>query len=212
MNRGKYLLSSAYFPPTNYISLIAAADEILLEKEENYVKQTYRNRCRIYAANGPMTLSVPVLDGSFRKTLLKDIRIDYTKRWQQVHIRAIESAYRSSPYFEYYFDEIKSVISAGHELLIDLNLQSIRTALKISGITTPVGYTEYFEKPSGESYDFRYILSPKQPDSLSKFSFAYYLQVFTDRHGFVPGLSILDLLFNSGPDSSDLLKKITPDH
>ena len=91
MNPGKYLLSSAYFPPVNYFSLIMTADEVVIENEENYIKQTYRNRCRIYAANGPMTLSVPVLDGSFRKTPLKEIRIDYSKRWQQVHLGAIES-------------------------------------------------------------------------------------------------------------------------
>jgi WbqC-like protein family len=209
MNPGKCLLSSAYFPPINYFSLIMAADRVLIENEENYIKQSYRNRCRIYAANGPMTLSVPVLAGSFRKTPLKETRIDYSKRWQQVHLGAIESAYRSSPYFEFYFDDIKDVISAGHELLIDLNLQTIIIALKISGITTPCSYTEAFEEPAGKPYDFRYLLSPKKPDRLSRFSFASYFQTFSDRHGFVPGLSILDLIFNMGPDSSDLIRRTT---
>lgn len=95
----KYLLSTAYFPPVHYMALIARSDEVLIEKEENYLKQTFRNRCYILSANGPLALSVPVLLGGLHKTTLKDTRIDYSKRWQQIHTRGITSSYKSSAYY-----------------------------------------------------------------------------------------------------------------
>jgi len=205
MTSGKLLLSSAYFPPLNYISLISAAEEVYIEKEENYIKQTYRNRCRICSANGPMTLSVPVLEGSFHKTPFKEIRIDYTKRWQQVHIGAIESSYRSSPYFEYYFDRVREIITKGDEYLSDLNFNSIKASLDITGVTTPVEFTGSFEKPVGHPNDFRYRISPKKTIEPGTFSIQKYHQVFSERFGFVPGLSILDLIFNMGPDSLKII-------
>ena len=208
MIEGKLLLSSAYFPPVNYISLISAVDSVLIEREETYLKQTYRNRCRICSANGPLTLSVPVLFGTFHKSSLKSIRIDYTKRWQQVHLGAIESSYRSSPYFEYYFDHIRDVINIGHEFLTDLNMHSLNTALALAGITTVVCYTNKFTKPCDAPGDFRYLLSPKKRESQLQFSLPEYPQVFSERYGFVPELSIIDLLFNTGPDSLDYLRKI----
>ncbi|EFK96299.1 WbqC-like protein family, partial [sediment metagenome] len=118
MIAGKILVSTAYLPPVAYFSMLFYADEVLIENKENYVKQTYRNRCYILSANGPQLLSVPVLLGSFHKTNIKDIRIDYTKRWQQVHLRAMTSSYRSSPYFEYYFDRIEKIISTNHEFIL----------------------------------------------------------------------------------------------
>jgi hypothetical protein len=207
MTPGKFLLSSAYFPPVNYFSVIAAAEEVCIEKEENYLKQSYRNRCRICSANGPLTLSVPVLEGSFHKTPFRDIRIDYSKRWQQVHIGAIESSYRSSPFFEFYFDIVREVINKGDEFLSDLNFNSLRAMLEITGIETNVKYTSSFEKTAGNSNDFRYRISPKKAVDTNIFTFSKYPQVFSERFGFVPGLSILDLIFNMGPDALDIVKK-----
>ena len=94
---GKILVSTAYLPPAEYFSLISHADEVLIEREENYLKQSYRNRCYILSAHGPQLLTVPVYLGSQHKTHIKDIRIDYSKRWQQIHLRAIIASYRSSP-------------------------------------------------------------------------------------------------------------------
>ena len=104
----KILLSSTYFPPINYLSIVSRADKIFIEKEENYLKQTYRNRCLILTANGPSSLSVPVLSGSSIKSPVRDIKIDYSKRWQQVHIRALISSYKSSAFFEYYFEDFEA--------------------------------------------------------------------------------------------------------
>lgn len=207
MTPGNILLSSAYFPPVNYISLISAANSVLIEKEETYLKQTYRNRCRIYSANGPLTLSVPVLFGTIHRSSLKSVRIDYTKRWQKIHLGAIEASYRSSPYFEYYYDPVRDVINTGHEFLTDLNMHSLNTVLKLAGIKAKVDYTNKFEKPSGAPGDFRYLLSPKKPERQSFFTFPDYPQVFSERYGFAPELSIIDLLFNAGPDSMDYLRK-----
>ena len=200
----KYLLSSAYFPPIEYISLISAADKAFIEHEENYLKQTYRNRCLILTANGQEALSVPVLTGSSKKTPVKEIRIDYSKRWQQVHLRALLSAYKSSAFFEYYFDDIERLISGKNEFLLDLNLNALVTILKITGITTPIAYTDIFEPIRDSEYDFRYKISPKKEKPGISSGKEYY-QVFSSKFGFVAGLSILDLIFNTGPDSAKYL-------
>jgi hypothetical protein len=203
----KYLLSTAYFPPIHYMALLARSDEVLIEREENYVKQTFRNRCYILSANGPLALSVPVLLGSVHKTPLKDIRIDYSKRWQQIHTRGITSSYESSPYFIYYFDQIVKVINGNHKFLIDLNLESLETILRIAGLFTTVIYTEVFEPLLKEAYDFRYEITPKKNIPATIFNLEGYFQVFKNKSGFVPGLSILDLIFNVGPDSISYLRK-----
>jgi hypothetical protein len=200
----KYLLSTAYFPPVYYISLINTSDKIFIENNENYLKQTYRNRCLILTANGQSALSVPVMEGSFRKTPVKDIRIDYTKRWQQVHLRALISSYKSSAFFEYYFEDIEKVILGKPEYLLDLNMSSLTTVLKITGISTQVAYTDFFEHTRGENYDFRYSISPKK-EKPGIFPAKEYYQVFSNKFGFVKGLSILDLIFNTGPDSVNYL-------
>jgi hypothetical protein len=200
----KYLFSSAYFPPIEYISLITAADKAYIEKEENYLKQTYRNRCSILTANGQEALSIPVLTGSSKKIPVKEIRIDYSKRWQQVHLRALQSAYKSSAFFEYYFDDIEKVISRKTEYLLDLNLNSLSTILKFIGISTPIAFTKTFEPAADRDYDFRYTISPKK-EKPGISSLKEYYQVFSNKFGFVGGLSILDLLFNAGPDSAKYL-------
>jgi hypothetical protein len=200
----KYLLSSAYFPPVHYLSIVSNADNILIETEENYLKQTYRNRCNILTANGVSPLTVPVLSGKLTKTLIKDIRIDYSKRWQQVHLRALISSYKTTAFFDYYFDEIERIISSKPEFLIDLNQSSLYTILKITGIKTGVSKTGTFEPVEGKDWDLRYTISPKK-EKPGIYSGKEYFQVFSNRYGFVPGLSALDLIFNTGPDSTSYL-------
>jgi len=199
---GKILVSTAYLPPVTYFSLLSAADEVLIEREENYIKQTYRNRCYILSASGPHILSVPVLTGSFHKTAVKDIRIDYSKRWQQIHLRAMTAAYNSSPYFEYYFESFEQIISASPDFLLDLNMELISVACKSLRIDTPITYTTHFEPVTTRTADFRYTFTPKKKE---QGEFREYLQVFQHGKGFVPGLSIADLIFNMGPDSYQYL-------
>jgi hypothetical protein len=199
---GKILVSTAYLPPVEYFSIISGADEIFIEKEENYLKQTYRNRCYILSAHGPQLLSVPVYLGSLHKTPVKDIRIDYSKRWQQVHIRAITASYNSSPYFEFYFENIEKIISRNYDFLLDLNMDLTESVLEILKMKKVISYTTNFEPVGVMECDFRYKITPKEK---SHFTVKEYFQVFNKGEGFVPGLSIIDLVFNMGPDAVDFL-------
>lgn len=199
------LVNTAYFPPVNYLSLFSAAEKVLIEREENYIKQTFRNRCSIYSANGPMNLTVPVLLGSFHKTPVKEIKIDYSKRWQQIHLGALVSSYKSSPFFEYYFSSVENVILRNHRFLLDLNLHSLEVVMEATGIRLPVDYTEEFIIDSGEPWDYRNRINPKKKDEEWLRGFKKYNQVFEERYGFIPGLSVIDLIFNTGPDAGNIV-------
>jgi hypothetical protein len=195
---GKILVSTAYLPPVEYFHVISGANEIYIEREENYLKQTYRNRCYILSAHGPQLLTVPIYLGSLHKTPVKDIRIDYSKRWQQVHLRAITASYGSAPYFEFYFENIEKIISKKHEFLLDLNMELTRSILEMLKIRKDLAYTTDFEAAVDNVNDFRYSISPKKKNI---FRTETYSQVFNAGNDFVPGLSIIDLVFNMGPDS-----------
>lgn len=199
---GKILLSTAYLPPVEYFSLIARTDEVLIESEENYRKQSYRNRCYILSAHGPQLLSVPVYLGSQHKTRVRDTRIDYSKRWQQVHLRAITASYNASPYFQFYFENIEKIISKKIEFLFDLNLQLTESVLKMLKLNKKITYTTEFQPVGEADNDFRYKISPKEE---SQFAVKEYLQVFNSKNRFVQRLSIIDLIFNAGPEAGGYL-------
>jgi hypothetical protein len=191
------LLSTAYFPPAEYFSLIKNAETVLIEQKENYVKQTYRNRCKILASNGILSLTVPVMKGTPVKVQTKDIVIDYSKRWQQVHIRAFVSSYSRSPYFQFYFEQIKKILLSNHKFLMDLNDELLFKCLELLNIDKCVSHTYSFKPAGSTDQDFRESISPKE---VSGYQFTPYIQVF-GQDGFVPGLSIVDLIFNMGPES-----------
>jgi hypothetical protein len=194
---GKILVSTAYLPPVEYFAVISQAEEVLIEREENYLKQSYRNRCYILSSHGIQLLTVPVYLGSQHKTPIKDIRIDYSKRWQQVHLGAIIASYGSSPYFQYYFENIEKIISRKVDFLFDLNLELIDSVLRMLRLDSKITCTTDFE-PSGESEnDFRYKISPKEE---SHYSAREYMHVF-DSDRLIHRLSIIDLIFNTGPES-----------
>lgn len=198
---GELLLSTAYFPPQNYFNLIRNADTVFIEQEENYIKQTFRNRCRILTKNGILNLSVPVTKGNSLKAQVKDIRIDYSKRWQQVHMRALISAYSRSPYFQFYSEQLGKTLMKRNEFLLDLNEELLNKCLEFVKIGRSILRTSVFQPDIGLPQDYRYRISPGK-DSYS--TARSYIQVFGD-NGFVPDLSILDLIFNMGPDSIDYL-------
>ena len=208
MTESSLLLSTAYFPPVHYMAMAAGANKILIEKEENYIKQTYRNRCLILSPNGILTLSVPVLKGTFHKRDIKDIRIDYSRRWQQIHLRSIISSYRAAPFFEFYYERVENIILKGYNYLLDLNMASLEYLKEIIRIPAETGYTVEFTPVDNPDADPRYFINPKKPQLLSRFRFKQYIQVFSDRYGFVPGLSTLDLIFNTGPDAGYYLPEI----
>lgn len=208
MTAGNVLLSTAYFPPIQYIALVVNSKCALIEEHENYLKQSYRNRCIILSAGGPLVLSVPVLIGSFHKSPVRDIRIDYSKKWQNVHLRGIASSYRSAPYFEFYFDDIEKIVTSGHKYLLDLNWNTTVTVLNMVKSSVPVKATDEFTGAFSMNNDYRYIISPKPHRNIAAFDFLPYTQVFSDRFGFIPGLSIIDLIFNKGPEALEYLLKI----
>ncbi len=201
------LLSTAYLAPIRYFSKLAVYPEIYIEQYEHFLKQTYRNRTVILGANGAIPLIVPVEKGRGGKVFIKDLRMAYDEDWQRVHWRTIFSAYRSSPFFEYYADELEPFFRKKYEFLFDFNFQLTQSLLEALDIQPEIKLTEDFEKVPDSCLNFREQISPKahlvQPDP--HFEARPYTQVFAEKFGFVPDLSILDLLFNEGPSAREIL-------
>jgi hypothetical protein len=141
--------------------------------------------------------------GSLHKTPVREIRIDYSKRWQQIHIRALTASYKSSPFFIYYFDNIEKIILSGYEFLLDLNMDLLKAVLKMINIEANTSYTTDFNPVGILECDFRYSINPKKETG---YNAKKYMQVFSGGKDFVPGLSIVDLIFNTGPEASDYLQ------
>ncbi|MRR24508.1 hypothetical protein EG830_16165, partial [bacterium] len=199
------LLSTAYFPPASYFSLIARSTKVLIEREENYHKQTWRNRCLILGPNGPLPLVIPVQRGSFHKTAIRDLRIDNARRWRDLHLRGINSAYAAAPFFEFYIDVISGVISKPHTWLLDLNSEALDAVCGAIGLNIQAGYTDHFEPEGSMEKDYRYTITPKKEIRVPGIRDIPYTQVFGERYGFTPGLSIIDMILNNGPGTRALL-------
>ena len=211
------LLSTAYFPPLAWFALAAKdmtlspdrvlPSHVLLEACENYQKQSYRNRCYILAGDGVQMLQVPVVHGVL--SAIRDIRVDYSTPWVLRTERALDAAYQTSAYYDYYRDELFALLESRPALLWELNLSSIRFILGKTGIACCLADTLNFSAPGSVADDFRFAIHPKRPDNVLDslgLSRPYY-QVFRDRMGgFTHSLSCLDLLFNEGPDSILWLK------
>lgn len=218
------LLTTAYFPPIEYLAAIANECRfnpgmtevepavVYIEACEHYVKQSWRNRCRFYAADGAQTLNYPVCHEDFGKPI-SQMRIDWKTDWLTRHERAIISAYRTSPYFEYYQDELFAILDSRPELMLDFNTQILKFFLRKTGIPADIRFTSEWEAVSIEGHkvtDLREAIHPKRPNSILKDLGVEkpYWQVFSPKYGFIPGLSIMDLLFNEGPDSICYLKNL----
>ena len=200
-------------------SLELSPSVVFIEAKENYQKQSYRNRCRFYAADGVQTLSFPIVhEGGTHKIPISDIRIDWSKPWLHQHKKAIISAYRTSAFFEYYQDELFAILDRKHEKLLDLNMDILRFILEKTGIASKLHLTEDFSRDGQVTFngsdlicdDMREVIHPKRKNSVLadlKLEKPYF-QVFAARHGFMPDLSSMDLLFNEGPDSILYLKTL----
>ena len=195
------MLSTAYLPPVAWFSAAARAGSALIEACESFQKQSYRNRCTICAADGPQTLQVPILHAGSR--LIRDIRIDYSKSWQHLHRHAISTAYGPSPFYQYYWDSIDTIIGKNHQFLFDLNLELTEKLLELLHLRTPVTLTADYESEPAGITDLRNAINPKREPEGSLFK--EYYQVFNSRLGFLPNLSIIDLLFCEGPESASYI-------
>ncbi|MBN1158467.1 MAG: WbqC family protein [Bacteroidales bacterium] len=202
------LLSTAYLPPVQYFSKFLMNRKVQLESHENYQKQSYRNRCYIYGANGRQALVIPVLKFPENGCRILNIRIDHKTKWQSLHWKSIVSAYRQSPYFEYYSDDLAAFYHRRIDSLFEWNLALLRYILELLDIKTGIGYTGTWQEPDEGEGDFRNSIHPKErlnkPDPF--FRMVPYHQVFISKFGFIPNLSIIDLIFNEGPHAGDVVR------
>jgi hypothetical protein len=202
------ILHPAFFAPIIQYVALASGKSLLFETQDNFQKQTYRNRCYIYGANGKQLLSVPVAHshgGGRQKT--KEVRIDNSFRWQINMFRSLEASYRSSPFFEFYEDDIRPVFEKKHEFLLDLNQASIEVINECLGLDVECAFTDTYElegsEKEGYANDFRYLVNAK---SKRVFAMEPYTQVFENKYGFLENLSVLDLLFNEGTNALQYLE------
>ena len=205
--RREPLVATAYLPPTSLMALLAQNPTAQIEACESYPKQTYRNRATIATGGGLLDLTVPVVYTHGNHTPTSQMGIDYSRCWPTTHLRTLDAAYSASPYYQYYRDELESLIAARYGTLMELNSALLQFLLKKMKIDCRLRLTTDFERPTGASHDWRQLISPKRP--LKGFQFEPYTQVFADRMPFVPNLSAIDLLCNLGPDSGRYLRHVT---
>ena len=204
----KIILPSAFLAPIQYYAYLYAHPEANVEVCDNYVKQTYRNRCMVAGANGIQALTVPIVKPQNGKSQMRDIRISDHGNWRHLHWNALLSNYERSPFFDYYADDIRPYYERPIEFLVDFNegLQhAVLTALELKSCFERT--TTYVSALDTDTLDLRQTISPKNHfEQDAKFKIIPYYQVFAHKHGFLPNLSILDLLFNMGPESRLILR------
>lgn len=192
-----------YLPPVEYfVKLNTYKAGLLVEKEEHFPKQTYRNRANIYSPDGVLALTVPVVKGSKNHTVTKDVKISYEFNWQRLHWLSLQACYRRSAYFEFYEDDIAPFYQNKFEYLFDYNEQLLQFILKAIKLKVDISYTKSYEACYPELADFRSSITPKKESDIDQ---KPYFQVFEERQGFQKNLSIVDLLFNQGPHAINYL-------
>lgn len=197
------LLHPTYFSTIIQYAAIMQAKEIAFEVCDNFQKQTYRNRCYIYGANGKQLLNIPIQKGSTGKQLAKEVKIDYSYNWQNEHLKTLFSAYNSSPFFEYYVDDLQTIFSKKETYLLDLNFKTFDIVMEM--LQEQREYTKTKEYKKEEENDYRFLVKAKGEIELKV---QKYTQVFDNKHGFMPNLSILDLLFMEGTTATLYLEKL----
>jgi len=206
------LLEVQYLAPIQYYTKFVKYANVFLEQHENYRKGSFRNRCCIATANGVIALTIPLLKGKHQQANIKEVSIDNSKNWQLMHWRSIQTAYGNSPFFEYYKDDFKLIYQKKYDLLFNFCLDLQELVLNSLQLTAPIHLSDSFVKETGAGQvDFRNQILPKnylKPNDIH-FESSEYPQVFEDRHGFLPNLSILDLLFCTGAEATSYLMMST---
>lgn len=200
------LLHPTYFPSIAQFHLLLTCP-CMLEVSDNYQKQTLRNRAYIYGANGKQALNLPIkhVGGDTGRQLYKDVKVENGFPWQRLHWKSLETAYRTSPYFEYYEDELVSIFEKKYTYLLDVNLDTIETLLGCMQVALQFDKTTSYEAAPQGLVDYRFLSSAKKfyPVAMEP-----YHQIFSDKYGFIPNLSVLDLLFHEGPNAPSYLATV----
>jgi hypothetical protein len=201
------VFSTACFPTVEYISALISKHEIFMERHEHFVKQTNRNRYHIYGPNGVISLHIPLIHDGLNNQSINKVSIAYDIPWQRTHWRTITAAYNRSPFFEYYQDELGSLFFNEYEYLVAFNDKMLEWLLKCLKTEISINFTSAYS-PTADLVinDLRLLSNSKTNQPLVKTDFKKYPQVFEDKHGFIKNLSVLDLLFNTGPQAFSYLK------
>ncbi|SFD58092.1 WbqC-like protein family protein [Algibacter lectus] len=202
----KTLIHPTYFPSIAHFIAIANTDELIFETDDNFLKQTYRNRAYVYGANGKLTLNIPVIHSQKNRQKYRDVKIFNEEKWQSLHWKSLLSAYRTSPFFEYYEDELQPLFEMKTDFILDFNLKCFETITECLQLDVHTSKTEIYQETPTDTNDFRFLVHAKKEQPQN---FESYTQVFSNKHGFIPNLSILDLLFNEGPNALNYLESQT---
>jgi len=200
----KQLLYPGYLGSIAHYAVVAQSDAIVFEAASNFIKQSYLTRCYIATANGKQALSIPVLHGK-GKQLLKDVQIDYRNNWQQTHLRSIQTAYRSSPFYEFYEDDLLPLFQKQYKYLLDFNLSTHNIIMECLQLNIPSSTTTEFELNPILTMDSRFLIDAKKECPAN---FSSYYQIFDNKNGFLKNLSILDLICMEGPNAISFLEDI----
>ena len=196
------LINPNYFPNIHQFTQIIKADNIIFEVSDNYQKQTFRNRTYIYGANGKLGLFIPVIHTHKKRELFKDVKISYESNWMDLHLKSLQSAYRSSPYFEYFEDDLIKLYSEKEKFLVDFNIKCFKLISNLLDLDLDFKISnEYLEKTS-DIIDLRDLSNARKQKKIETLK---YIQVFESKHGYINNLSILDLIFSEGKNSVSLM-------
>jgi WbqC-like protein family len=197
------LIHPTYFPNLAHFVAMVNANKVIFEVEDNFLKQTYRNRTIIYGANGKLSLNIPVIHTQKNRQKYKDVKIFNEEKWQDHHWKSLLSAYRTSPFFEYYEDELQPLFSLKTDYILDFNFKCFETICECLQLDLNTSKTTIYQQEIENTEDYRYLVNAKK-EFLKPFE--NYNQVFQEKHGFINNLSILDLLFNEGPNTLNYLE------
>lgn len=204
------LLSLQYLPNIQYFSKFLLHKKVWIEQQEHYQKGSYRNRSHIAAANGVLRLSIPLIKGKHQQQNIREVQIAHHEPWPQQHWQSIRSAYGNAPFFEHYADYLQPFFFKKYDSLFELNMDLLQTFLRLVGLPNEISLNEeYFKDVPASLRDYRTQISPKDTpgDTDPFFKNVKYVQVFEEKHGFLPNLSILDALFCKGPETIILLEQ-----
>jgi len=192
------LIHPNYFPNIHQFRQIIKANNILFEVSDNYQKQTFRNRTYIYGANGKLGLFIPVIHTQKNRELFKDVKISYDSNWMDLHLKSLQSAYRSSPYFEYFEDDFIKLYSKKEKFLVDFNIKCIKLISNLLDLDLDFKISNEYVKKTNDIIDLRDLSNARKE---KKIETPKYIQVFESKHGYLNNLSILDLIFSEGTNS-----------